>query len=133
MYYEENTKCQVLFPESWAVAVAENVISATDEQSGATEALSLMQATKELSEITATELTPLLRQNKNNFILNQFDNQKEKIVATCTYVLNNVQYHEDVYLFSANGIYYFLTFDYENGMIEESIPETCADSFKIFS
>lgn len=133
MYYEENTKCQVLFPESWAVAVAENVISATDEQSGATEALSLMQATKELSEITATELTPLLRQNRNNFILNQFDNQKEKIVATCTYVLNNVQYHEDVYLFSANGIYYFLTFDYENGMIEESIPETCADSFKIFS
>lgn len=132
MYYEENTKFQVLFPESWSIGAANNVITATDEQSGAVESVAIMEASKELSEITATELTPLIKQNKNNFILNQFDNQKDKIVANCTYVSNNVQYQEDIFVFSANGLYYFLMFDYENGMIEETLPQQCVESFLTF-
>lgn len=133
MYYEENTKFQVLFPESWSIGLATNVISVTDEQSGAVESVSIMEASKKLSTITATELTPLLKQNKSNFILKEFDNQNDKIIANCTYVSNDVQYQEDIFIFSANGLYYFLMFDYEDGTIEETLPQQCSESFKTFS
>lgn len=132
LYYNEAAKFEVGIPTTWTLSSADNAIAATDSETNASMTVSVTQNTGYLDSVTANDIVSLLKPGRNNFMMKSYDHTKEKATVVSTYVVNNVQITNKTFIF-ANGTYmYFLSFDYEQGIIDDSIPENCANLFREF-
>ena len=133
IYYSEGIHCEFGFPAEWELGESNGAVCAVDPNSGATETATAQSYTSYLDNVTATDITNLLSSGYNNFMLKSFDTSHEMASAVFTHVIDNVQYTNQTYLFADGQNLVMLSFDYEQGLIDETVPETCAGLFRSFA
>lgn len=132
LYYNESADFEIGIPDNWAIGTSGNALVASDSSSGASMTLSASDYTGTLSSVTGTDVVNLVRGNKSNFIMNAYDNTEKQAKVTATYVQDNVQMTNISYLFCDGSRLYTVSFDYEQGTIEDTVPEACAKLFRSF-
>ena len=132
IYYNQDLNFEVMVPAGWSIGTSGNAISASDPDTGASETVTMTQTETTLDSMTATDMSKLLNIGQSGFMMNSYDNSKESAVARCSYILDNVQHQEVVYAYSTGSMIYFITFDYENGTVDNSLIEKCGKSFRYF-
>ena len=129
--YIENENFEFGYPDTWVLGTSTNAIVATDNTSSLS--LTKQECDFDLSSLTATEMSHIVSQNKQNVMMNSFTTSENEAAATLTYVSNNVQITENYYIFYDGSNLYCLAIDYEKGMLDENIPPTIASLFRSFN
>ena len=65
--------------------------------------------------------------------MNSYDNSEKEAKVTATYVQDNVQMTNIIYLFCDGTRLYIVSFDYEQGTIKDDVPAACAKLFRSFN
>ena len=132
LYYNDSANFEIGIPDNWAIGTSGIALVASDSSSGASMTLSATDYAGTLSSVSATDVVSLVRGNKSNFIMNSYDNSEKQAKVTASYVQNNVQMTNLIYLFIDGVRLYTISFDYEQGTIEDSVPSACAKLFRSF-
>lgn len=133
LYYVDSIDMEILVPNGWVMGASGDAIVCMDEASGAQFTVTLSDYTGTLDSVTATDLVSLLRGNKSNFIMSQYNASETSVNAIATYLLDNIQITEHVYMYVNGQVMCTIMFDYEYGTIDESIPSTCGDYFRFLT
>lgn len=132
LFYNDNAKFEVGIPASWTVSQANDTIVAMNEDSNASESITVLKNSSYLDKITVTDMTNLLKSGKSGFIMKSYDNKKKKASIVYTYISGSQQITSQTYVY-ANGTYlYFVSFDYVEGTLQDNIPEDCSNLFREF-
>lgn len=119
-------------PDKWNVAVDGGVFYAEDHN-GDSETFQVNSGyTGWLDTLSTVDAISLVSSNKNGFILESYQNEKEKAQLRYSYTSDGVSRKGITYLHADGVNLYALTFDYEDGMMEESVAETCDSLFQSF-
>ena len=133
LFFSEGANCEFGLPATWELGESNGAIYATDSETGASLTANAQKYTSYLDDVTATDITSLLNRGYDNFMLKSFDTSHEKAVAVFTHIVDNVQYTTQTHLFADGETLMLLSFDYEQGTMEDSIPETCAGLYRSFA
>lgn len=130
--YIEYGDFEIGLPDGWATAVSGGAYVAMDEASGAIMSIRAAESQDSLAGITATDMVSLVQGGRESFMMKQFTSSETAAYSASSYVQGNVEWQDETYLF-ANGYYwYMVSFDYENGTIDSSLPSVCAGLFREF-
>ena len=133
LYYAESLNAEFGILEGWVFGESESAVYALDESSGASLSVTALQSQESLDGLTATDATKLLKSGYSNFMLSSFDTEAGHASVVFTHIKDFIQYtcRTEIY---ANGEYLtFIAFDYEKGMFDESIVDTCIELYRDFS
>ena len=133
LYYNDSANFEIGIPDDWALGTSGNALVASDSSTGASMTLSATDYTGTLSSVTGTDVVNLVRGKKSNFIMNSYDNSEKEAKVTATYVQDNVQMTNIIYLFCDGTRLYIVSFDYEQGTIKDDVPAACAKLFRSFN
>ena len=128
--YIPSVGAQFALPKTWETAINNNAVSAYDAESATNFTFIIEPMNHE--QLTGVDISNYLNENFTNFVMNSYDGNEENGHALCTYQANNIQWVRNAYVFTKNNIAYFLIYDYQQGMLDEKIPETCKEYFKLF-
>lgn len=133
IYYNKAGDFELLVPDSWTIGTSSNAFVGYDENSGASFTVTLSDYSGNLSNVTATDIVNLYKNSKSNFIMSQYNTSETEVTAKATYVSDNIQKTEEIYMFT-NGKYLCnIVFDYEAGTIDESLCSTCGSYFRFMT
>ena len=131
LYYNEMTDFEVAIPSDWTVGYSGNSLVAVNMDNTAQMTVTVSEYNNTLDKITATDMSNLVKPNKNSFMLKEFSTSPTKAVAKSTYN-NGTPATNYTYMYS-NGIYlYMVQFDYFTGTIDENIIFQCDSMFREF-
>lgn len=133
IYYNESGDFELLVPDSWTTGTSSNALVGYDENSGASFTVTLNEYSDKLSNITATDIVNLYKGSKDNFIMSQYNTSEKEVTAKATYISDNVQMTEEIYMFTNGKYLCSIVFDYEAGTIDESLCSTCGSYFRFIN
>lgn len=120
LIYNANTKCEFAIPQDWTTQTADNTMIAINQDSTATETLSITAAEKlNLESVKSNEMANWLGNGKDYFILSSYERTKKKAKVCYSYTKDNQQVRGESYLWKKNNLLYKLEFEWmDNGEIE---------------
>lgn len=131
LYYSEYGDFEFSVPYGWTFGNTNTSFVAINNDNTAQITITVSERTDLLTNLTATDITNYLNNNKNSFMLKDFSTSATSATATA-YYNNGTASTNKTYLF-ANGQYlYSLQFDFFNGSIDDSVPDLCASYFREF-
>ena len=133
LFYLEEYGFEVGIPDDWSTALSGNTLAAQEDATGAALIVQAQKNTAPLESLTAAGLSSTLEAGRENLIFGSFQADADHAYARSTYSRNRKRWVNRVYLFSGKEYLYSLVFDYEEGSLDEDLPETCADLFRSFS
>ncbi len=132
LQYIQTLNFEIGIPDSWSVSQADNAIVAMSQDNNASETLTVLNSSASLASITATDLSSVLKNEKNNFILGDFNASSDKIEATYSWSDSSQNYKGKAYCYSDGKQLYLICFDYTEESISEDLPDTCCSLFRSF-
>lgn len=130
--YAPDAGFEVGIPDTWVSGVTDTSFYAMDDQSGATITITPIELNTYLDDFTSMNMSSLVQNGKNSFILEDFKTSHTTAESTSIYVSNNVQYNNRALLYSTGKIGFLLEFSYENGTIDSTVADTCLGLFRVF-
>lgn len=131
LYFSNTADFEFGVPTDWTISTSGNAIVCISSDSSAQMTVTVSENTSTLENFTATDMTNLLLTGKNGFMLKSFSGNHTQATATASY--NNGEPMTNQTFLFANGFYlYSIQFDYYTGVLDDSIPKTCAALFREF-
>lgn len=128
--YSETGDFEFCVPDTWVYGDSSDTIYCYDQDSGSNVTITLSEYTDSLEKLTANEMASAIIGNKSNYIMQRFNTDKTSATAFATYLKDSVQISE-YSCFFVNGRYLATaTFDYEDGMIDETTITDCIGAFR---
>lgn len=119
-------------PDNWTTAIDSGAFYA-DDGNGNSETFQVNTGyTSDLSNLTAVDASSLVSSGKSSFILQSFNTTADQAEVRYSYIENDTNRLGIAYLYADGVNMYALTFDYEDGMMDSSVAETCSGLFRSF-
>ena len=133
LQYIQSLNFETGIPSSWSVSQADNAIVAMSQDNNASETITILNSATSLTNITATDFSSVLKNEKNNFILGDFSASSDKVTASYSWSDNTQNYIGKAYCYSDGKQLYLICFDYIEDSISEDLPDNCCKLFRSFT
>lgn len=118
-------------PDTWVTGSTDTSFYAVDDETGAYMTVTPLRNVGYLDDFTSMDMTSLVQNGKPSFIMESFQTSHDKAYETSIFIQDNIQYRDYAVLYSKGTYSYLLEVIYETGSINESVPQICADLFRI--
>lgn len=131
IFYSEFANFEFAVPVNWNFGISNNTYVAINPDDTAQMTVSATTYDTTLENLTATDITNLLKNGKSNFMLKEFSTSTTNAQVKFTYN-NGTPATNLTYLFS-NGVYlYIIQFDYYDDYFDETQSSSCISFFREF-
>lgn len=129
--YIQDGGFEVGVPDTWVTGATDASFYAMDDATGAYMTVTPLRNIGYLDDFTSMDMTSLVQNGKPSFIMENFSTSHDAAYETSIFIQDNIQYRDYAVLYSKGTYSYLLEVIFENGSIDESIPQTCASLFNI--
>lgn len=132
IYYNSGIGFEMAVPADWIYSASDSALQFTDSKNGSVITLGLGQSTSSLSNLSATDMTNMMKNGKSNFMLKDFTTSDTVAYGLATYTLNNSQAVYEQYIVSNKEYLFYVSANYYSGKLSSDVAKTVASSIKVF-
>lgn len=133
LYYNPGVDFEVGIPADWTVQITDAEVRVVNPKTSATIIMSVRGNADYLDKITASDITALVGNGKANFMMQNYQTSKTMTKAICSYTENNQRITSHQYIIANGKYFYFISFNYYAGTLDESVINTCMGLFREFA
>ena len=133
IFYNSTVDFEMPIPSSWNIQTTESEIRVVDPSTSATIIMSVRSNSNYLDNITASDITALIGNGKTNFMMQNYQTSKTMMKAICSYTENNQRIVSHQYIIANGKYFYFISFNYYDGTLDENVINTCIGLFREFA